>query len=142
VLPLHYRVIEIVHHSVAGREFVAASHIITLPAPPGTVNANRSARDRSAAWLPNNASRFRGQSPGRRGTIEHLELLPRSCVVSLSPVADDLRDRYLRDFLEVARRVQNGSDPEVILEALIDAARLLREYLQRELVELRQEQAD
>jgi hypothetical protein len=62
--------------------------------------------------------------------------------VSLSPVADDLRDRYLRDFLEVARRVQNGSDPEVILEALIDAARLLREYLQRELVELRQEQAD
>jgi hypothetical protein len=62
--------------------------------------------------------------------------------VLLSSEAQDLRDRYLHDLLEAARRLQDRADPEVALEAMIDAARLLREHLQRELVELRQEQAD
>ena len=36
----------------------------------------------------------------------------------------------------------SGSDPEVTLEAMIEAAQMLQDRLQRKLAELRQEQAD
>jgi len=63
-------------------------------------------------------------------------------VMPLSPEGRELRDRFLVALLEVARPLQTGPDPEVALEALIEAAELLRDRLRRELTELRQERAD
>ena len=60
----------------------------------------------------------------------------------LSPEGASLRDRFLAVLLEAARPLQAGPEPEVALEALIEAAGLLRDRLRRELDELRQEQAD
>ena len=60
----------------------------------------------------------------------------------LSPDGQELRDRFLATLLEAARPLQAGPDPEVALEALIEAADLLRDRLRQELAELRQEQAD
>jgi hypothetical protein len=62
--------------------------------------------------------------------------------MSLSSEGEELRDRFLAALLEAARPLQSGPDPEVALEALIEAAELLRDRLRRELAELRQEQAD
>jgi hypothetical protein len=62
--------------------------------------------------------------------------------VALSPVERELRDRYFQELLETAFRLQQGPDPEVALEALIEASGMLQHHLQRELDELRQEQAD
>jgi len=55
---------------------------------------------------------------------------------------EDLRDQCLTVLLEATRPLQAGPDPEVALEALIEAAELLRDRLRQELTELRQEQAD
>ncbi len=60
----------------------------------------------------------------------------------LSPEGEELRDRCLAALLEAARPLQGGPDPEVGLEALIEAVGLLRDRLRRELAELRQERAD
>jgi hypothetical protein len=60
----------------------------------------------------------------------------------LSSESKELRDRFLVVLLEAARPLQTGPDPEVALEALVEAAELFRDRLQRELTELRQEQAD
>ncbi|HJZ57791.1 MAG TPA: hypothetical protein VKE74_22720 [Gemmataceae bacterium] len=62
--------------------------------------------------------------------------------MSLSSEAQNLADRYLRALIEAVRPLQEGPDPEVALEALIEAARLLRERLRAELAELRKEQVD
>jgi acyl-CoA reductase-like NAD-dependent aldehyde dehydrogenase len=62
--------------------------------------------------------------------------------MALSQVERELRDRFLEVLREAALPLQPGEDPEVTLEALIDAAQLLAEHFQRELEELRQEQAD
>ncbi len=62
--------------------------------------------------------------------------------MSLSSEAEKLRDQFLAVLLEAAHPIQTGPDPEVALEALIEAAGLLRDRLRQELVELRQEQAD
>ena len=62
--------------------------------------------------------------------------------MSRSPGAPELRERFLRVLLEATFPLQAGPDPEVALEALIEASRLLTEHLRRELDELRQEQAD
>ncbi|HVS37767.1 MAG TPA: hypothetical protein VMS17_19550 [Gemmataceae bacterium] len=51
-----------------------------------------------------------------------------------------LRDQFLQTLMETARSLQPGADPEVTLEALIDAAAMLQDHLQRELEELRHEQ--
>jgi hypothetical protein len=59
-----------------------------------------------------------------------------------SPQGQQLRDRFFQVLLEAVLPMQSGSDPEVTLGALIDAAGMLQEYLRRELDELRQEQAD
>ena len=55
---------------------------------------------------------------------------------------EELRDRFFKTLLEATFPLQGGPDPEVTLEALIEAAQMLREHLERELAELRQEQAD
>jgi hypothetical protein len=62
-------------------------------------------------------------------------------MTSPSP-AESMEERFLLAFLETARKLQDGPDPEVILEALIAASRLLTSRLEGELQELRQEQTD
>jgi hypothetical protein len=62
--------------------------------------------------------------------------------MSLSPTEEQLRDRFLKVLLETVLPLQVGPDPEVTLEALIDASTMLTARLQRELDELRQEQTD
>ena len=53
-----------------------------------------------------------------------------------------LRDQFFRTLLDTAFPLMKGPDPELALEALIDAAGMLQEHLERELQELRQEQAE
>jgi hypothetical protein len=53
-----------------------------------------------------------------------------------------LPERYFHALLEAAFPLMGGPDPEVALEALIEAAGMLQEHLERELQELRQEQAE
>ena len=60
----------------------------------------------------------------------------------LSAEGKEVRDRCLAALLEAAQPLQTGPDPEVALEALIEAAELLRDRLRQELAELRREQAD
>jgi hypothetical protein len=60
----------------------------------------------------------------------------------LSAQEQQLRDRYFRSLLETATSLQDAADPEVALEALIEASQMLTEHLQRELTLLRQEQAE
>jgi hypothetical protein len=56
-----------------------------------------------------------------------------------APVVQELRDKFLRAMLEATFPLQQGPDPEVTLEALIQAAALLKERFEQELAELRQE---
>jgi len=53
-----------------------------------------------------------------------------------------LEKRFFEALLETAISLQTGPDPEVTLEALIAATRMLADRLEGELQELRQEQAD
>ena len=63
--------------------------------------------------------------------------------MDLSPEQQQLRQRYFTALLEATFPLQqSGPDPEVTLELLIQAADLLREHLERELAELRQEQVE
>jgi hypothetical protein len=62
--------------------------------------------------------------------------------MALSPEEQQLRDRFFQLLMRTIEPLQPGADPEVTLEALIDASGMLRERLQRELAELRQEQAE
>ena len=62
--------------------------------------------------------------------------------MSMSPEEQVLRDRFFKVLLETTYPLQNGPDPEMALEALIEAAQMLREHLERELNELRQEQTE
>jgi hypothetical protein len=58
----------------------------------------------------------------------------------LSPEEQHLRDQFFKTLRATVQPLQPGADPEVTLEALIDAVQMLQEHLQRELEELRQEQ--
>jgi hypothetical protein len=60
----------------------------------------------------------------------------------MSPEEQMLRNRFFKMLLEATYPLQNGPDPEVALEALIEAAQMLRQHLERELNELRQEQTE
>ncbi len=62
--------------------------------------------------------------------------------MALSQVEQELSRRFLEVLLEASRPLQPGADPEVTLEALIDAAGMLAEHFRRELEELRQEQVE
>jgi hypothetical protein len=53
-----------------------------------------------------------------------------------------LRNQFLKAMLEATFPLQKGPDPEVVLEALIEAADLLRQRFEQELAELRQEEAE
>jgi hypothetical protein len=57
-----------------------------------------------------------------------------------SPDEAKLRDHFLQAMLEVTFPLQKeGSDQEVTLQALIQAAQMLKERFEQELAELRQE---
>ena len=62
--------------------------------------------------------------------------------MSLSVGGSELRDRFLKVLQDAAVGLQPGDDPELTLEALIEASVLLTERLRHELQELRQEQTD
>lgn len=53
-----------------------------------------------------------------------------------------LAERYFTTLVEACFPLMEGPDQEVALEALLDAAEMLKERLEQELAELRQEQAD
>ena len=59
-----------------------------------------------------------------------------------SPQEQELREQFFKTLLEATYPLQQHPDPEVALEALIDATQMMTEHLQRELAELRQEQAE
>ena len=54
----------------------------------------------------------------------------------------ELKDKFFGVLVESVLPLQPGADPEVTLEALIDAAQMLVEHLQQELVEIRLEQVE
>jgi hypothetical protein len=62
--------------------------------------------------------------------------------MALSPEEGHLCERFFKLLLETDWPLQPGADPEVTLEALIEAATMLQEHLQHELVELRREQTE
>jgi hypothetical protein len=66
----------------------------------------------------------------------------RSLSMELSPEQKALRDLFFQALLEATFPLQDGPDPEVTLEMLIEAAGLLKEHLEQELAELRLEQAE
>jgi hypothetical protein len=59
-----------------------------------------------------------------------------------TPDRDALRDRFIEALLAAVRPLQAGPDPEVTLEALIEAAGVVRDRLRAELAELRTEQVE
>ena len=61
---------------------------------------------------------------------------------SCSKRSDVMRAEFTVTKALAARPLQAGPDPEVVLEALAEAAEVLRDRLRQELAELRQEQAD
>jgi hypothetical protein len=52
------------------------------------------------------------------------------------------RERVFIALAEAAMPLKGGPDPELALELLIEATAMLRQHLERELEELRQEQAE
>ena len=56
-----------------------------------------------------------------------------------SPPEQKLRDRLFQAMLEATFPLQHGPDQEVTLQALIQAAQMLKERFEQELDELRQE---
>lgn len=62
--------------------------------------------------------------------------------MSLSTRVQQLRDQYLQILREATYPLQQTEDREVALEALLEATALLRERLEQELAELRQEEAE
>jgi hypothetical protein len=53
-----------------------------------------------------------------------------------------LKERLLQAMVEATFSLQQGPDPEVILEALIEAADMLKARFEQELAELRQESVE
>jgi hypothetical protein len=62
--------------------------------------------------------------------------------MDLSPQQRELRNRYFEALVAAVLPLKDGPDPEVALEALIDAAGMLKEHLEKELDEIRLEQVE
>jgi hypothetical protein len=62
--------------------------------------------------------------------------------MTTTPDRDALRDHFVEVLLAAARPLQGGSDPELALEALIEAAGVVQERLRQELAEFRVEQVE
>ncbi len=74
--------------------------------------------------------------------IKEEDIRPKEFAMPLSEAEGRLRDHFLHKLLDAVLPFHQGPDPEVNLEALIEATGLLQEHLQRELAALRQEQAE
>jgi hypothetical protein len=76
--------------------------------------------------------------------ILHPSSFPRPGVVVMEPSQDrqETRRRLFVALAEAVMPLKGGPDPEVTLELLIEAVASLREHLEQELAELRQEQAE
>jgi hypothetical protein len=60
--------------------------------------------------------------------------------MELTPEQKQLREKFVIALIEATYPLQKGSpDPEVTLDLLIQAADMLKEHLQQELEELREE---
>jgi len=57
----------------------------------------------------------------------------------MTPAENELRDQLFKTMLEATFPLQHGPDQEVNLQALIQAAQMLKERFEQELDELRQE---
>jgi len=55
---------------------------------------------------------------------------------------DELRDRFFQALFSAVVPLKAAPDPEVALEALIDATGMLKEHLEQELDEIRLEQVE
>jgi hypothetical protein len=62
--------------------------------------------------------------------------------MDLTPAQEQTRERFFITLAEATLPLQGGPDPELTLELLIQAAGMLKEHLEKELAELRQEQAE
>jgi len=62
--------------------------------------------------------------------------------MDLTPTQQQTRERFFLALAEASLPLQGGPDPELTLELLIQAATMLKEHLEKELEELRQEQAE
>lgn len=62
--------------------------------------------------------------------------------MSLPEAVARLRDQFVKALLDAALPLQEGPDREVSLEALIEAAGVLKQRFEQELEELRQELSD
>ena len=63
-------------------------------------------------------------------------------IVNVVTVPEGFTLAQIQALLEAILPLKKGPDPEMTLELLIQAAEMLREHLEQELVELRQEQAE
>jgi hypothetical protein len=59
-----------------------------------------------------------------------------------SPAEQRIRDRFFEAMVEATVPLKTGPDPEVTLEMFLLAIDKLREHVEHELAELRQEQAE
>src|SRR4051794_23364400 len=98
-------------------------------------SGSRSTRFSSSRYA---ASKVSGR--GRCGSFRSNNASPGRRAMSLSEPQRQLRDRFLQAMLEATFPLQKGPDPEVILEALIEATDMLRERFEQELGELRREE--
>lgn len=63
--------------------------------------------------------------------------------MNLTREQQQLREKYVIALLEAAQPFQkDAADPELTMELLIQAAEMVRDHLQAQLNELREEQAD
>jgi hypothetical protein len=62
--------------------------------------------------------------------------------MEMTPAQEQQRERFFTALLEAVFPLKQGPDPEVTLELLIQAVNMLREHLEKELEELRLEQAE
>ena len=62
--------------------------------------------------------------------------------MDVSQDRQQMRERFFLALADATMPLKAGPDPELTLEVLIEAADQLREHLERELDELRQEQTD
>lgn len=62
--------------------------------------------------------------------------------MALSPEHERTREQFFIALAEATVPLKQGPDREVTLELLIEAAQMLRDHLEAELSELRQEETD
>src|SRR5262249_13308167 len=100
--------------------------------------------------VPKPAFRIACRQPGRPnggwfpGTFSRPRpVCPRSCAMELSPDEKQIRDRFFQALVDAILPLKaEAADPEVALEMLLEAIEALREHVEKELEEVRLEQAE